>query len=45
MTKLCANLVGTISRNLKQNAEWHMELPDEAGNPVFRIRQVAETLG
>jgi len=45
MTKLCANLVGTISRNLKQNAEWHMELPDEARNPVFRIRQVAETLG
>jgi hypothetical protein len=45
MTKVCANLVGGISRNLKQNAEWHMELLDEARKPVFRIRLVAETLG
>jgi hypothetical protein len=45
MTKVCANLVGGISRNLKQNAEWHMELLDEAKKPVFRIRLVAETLG
>jgi hypothetical protein len=45
MTKVCGNLVGGISRNLKQNAEWHMELLDEAKNPVFRIRLVAETLG
>lgn len=44
MTKVCANLVGTISRSLKQNAEWHMELLDEAKKPVFRIRLVAETL-
>jgi hypothetical protein len=45
MTKVCGNLVGGISRSLKQNAEWHMELLDEAKNPVFRIRLVAETLG
>jgi hypothetical protein len=45
MTKVCANLLGGISRNLKQNAEWHMELLDEARKPVFRIRLVAETLG
>jgi hypothetical protein len=45
MTKVCANLVGGISRSLKQNAEWHMELLDEAKKPVFRIRLVAETLG
>ena len=44
MTKVCGNLVGGISRSLKQNAEWHMELLDEAKNPVFRIRLVAETL-
>lgn len=44
MTKVCANLVGTISRSLKQNAEWHMELLDEGKRPVFRIRLVAETL-
>ena len=45
MTKVCAGLVGSISRSLKQNAEWHMELLDEARKPVFRIRLVAETLG
>jgi hypothetical protein len=45
MTKVCGNLVGSISRSLKQNAEWHMELLDEAKKPVFRIRLVAETLG
>ena len=44
MTKVCGNLVGSISRSLKQNAEWKMELLDEAKNPVFRIRLVAETL-
>jgi hypothetical protein len=44
MTKVCANLLGGISRNLKQNAEWHMELLDESNKPVFRIRLVAESL-
>lgn len=43
MTAVCANLVGGISRSLKPNAEWHMELLDEAKNPVFRIRLVAES--
>jgi hypothetical protein len=43
MTAVCANLVGGISRSLRQNAEWHMELLDEAKNPVFRIRLVAES--
>lgn len=33
MTKVCANLVGGISRSLKQSAEWHMELLDEAKSP------------
>ena len=45
MTKVCANLLGGISRSLKQNAEWHMELLDESKKPVFRIRLVAESLG
>jgi hypothetical protein len=45
MTKVCANLVGGISRSLKQNAEWHMELLDESKKPIFRIRLVAESLG
>jgi hypothetical protein len=45
MTRVCGDLLGGISRGLKQNAEWHMELLDEAKKPVFRIRLVAETLG
>jgi hypothetical protein len=45
MTRICGDLVGGISRNLKQNSDWHMELLDEAKNPVFRIRLVAESFG
>jgi Domain of unknown function (DUF6894) len=45
MARVCGDLVGSISRKLKQNAEWHMELLDEAKKPVFRIRLVAETIG
>ena len=45
MTKVCANLLGGISRNLKQNAEWRMELLDETKKPIFRIRLVSETVG
>ncbi len=45
MTKVCGNLLGGISRSLKQNAEWRMELLDEAKNPVFRVRLVAESVG
>ena len=45
MTKVCGNLLGSLSRSLKQNAEWQMELLDEAKKPVFRIRLVAESVG
>ena len=45
MTKVCANLLGGISRCMKQNAEWQMEMLDEAKKPVFRVRLMAETLG
>ena len=44
MTKVCGNLLGSLSRGLKQNAEWQMELLDEAKKPVFRIRLVAESV-
>jgi hypothetical protein len=43
MTSVCGDLVGSISRNLKQNAEWQMELLDESKKPLFRICLVAET--
>ena len=42
MKAVCANLLGGISRSLKQDAEWRMELLDEAKKPVFRIRLVGE---
>ena len=45
MTAVCSNLLGGISRSLKENAEWRMELLDEAKKPVFRIRLVAESIG
>lgn len=45
MTKVCGNLLGTISRGLKQDAEWQMELLDEAKQPVFRIRLIGESVG
>jgi hypothetical protein len=45
MTKVCGDLVGGISRKLKQNGEWEIELLDECKRPLFRIRLVAETLG
>jgi hypothetical protein len=44
MTKVSGNLLGSIARTLKQDAEWRMELLDESKKPVFRIRLVAESL-
>jgi hypothetical protein len=44
MTKVCADLLGGISRSLKQNADWRMEMLDEGRKPVFRIRLVVEKL-
>ncbi|MDB5611664.1 MAG: hypothetical protein JWP25_8564 [Bradyrhizobium sp.] len=45
LTSVCGDLAGSISRKLKQNAEWQMELLDESKRPVFRIRLIGETLG
>ncbi|MGC2084061.1 MAG: hypothetical protein WA702_12000 [Bradyrhizobium sp.] len=44
MTTVCADMAGSISRKLAENSEWQMELLDEARQPVFRIRIVAESL-
>lgn len=43
MTSVCADMAAGIARKLHENSEWHMELLDEAKDPVFRIRIVAET--
>jgi hypothetical protein len=44
LTSVCADIVGGISRKLRQDSEWEMELLDESKRPVFRIRLVAESL-
>ena len=44
LTAVCGNMVGSVTRTLKEDSDWQMELLDESGNPVFRIRVVAETL-
>ncbi len=44
MTSVCAGMAAGISRKLKENSEWQMELLDESKQPVFRIRIVAESL-
>lgn len=45
MTEVCANLLGSIARGLKPNAEWRMELLDENKQPVFRISVSGESVG
>jgi hypothetical protein len=44
LTSVCADIVGGISRKLKEDSQWEMELLDESKQPVFRIRLVAESL-
>jgi len=44
MTGVCCDVIGDVSRQLVENAEWQMELLDERRKPVFRIRLIAETL-
>ena len=44
MTGVCRDMIGDVSRQLVENAEWQMELLDERRKPVFRIRLIAETL-
>src|ERR1700752_2386197 len=44
LTNVCADIASGISRKLRENSEWHMEMLDEQKQPVFRIRIVAETL-
>jgi hypothetical protein len=44
LTSVCSDMVAGISRKLKENSEWQMELLDEQKRPVFRIRIVAESL-
>jgi hypothetical protein len=42
MTKVCGGLVGSISRNLDQNAEWQMELLGRVRKASVQKRLVAD---
>ncbi|MGV7219071.1 DUF6894 family protein [Bradyrhizobium sp. UFLA05-112] len=44
MTDVCANLLGSIARGLKPNAQWHMDLLDENKQLVFRISLASEAV-
>jgi hypothetical protein len=44
MRKVSADLVGGVCRALEQDSDWHIELLDETGKPLFRISVVAESL-
>ena len=45
MRRICADLLGSVARNLKQDGEWRMELLDTDSKPVLRVRLIAETIG
>jgi hypothetical protein len=45
LTGMCSDMArGIIRKHLKANTEWQMELLDEAGKPLGRIRLLAETV-
>jgi hypothetical protein len=44
MTAVCADLLAGILPELQKDAEWRMELLDEAKQPIFRIRLVGESV-
>ena len=43
MRKVSGDLIGDAVRGLKQNEQWQIELSDQSGKPVFRIRLVVES--
>ena len=45
ITRISADLLPSITRTIKPDAEWQMELLDEAKKPVYRIRLLTETVG
>jgi hypothetical protein len=42
---ICADLAKDIVAGLTEDSEWRLDVMDEAGQPVFRLRLLAETLG
>jgi hypothetical protein len=40
-----ADLVKDIVAGLTEESEWRLDAMDESGNPIFRVRLIAESLG
>jgi hypothetical protein len=41
---LCADLAKDIVTGLTEDSEWRLDVLDESGKPVFRLRLLAESL-
>lgn len=41
---MCADLAKDIVTGLAEDSEWRLEVLDESGKPVFRLRLLAEAL-
>jgi hypothetical protein len=41
---ICADLARDIVGGLTQDSEWRLDVLNEAGKPIFRLRLLAETL-
>jgi hypothetical protein len=41
---MCADLAKDIVSGLTQNSEWRLDVLDESGKPIFRLRLLAEEL-
>jgi hypothetical protein len=42
---MCADLAKDIVNGLMEDSEWRLNVLDETGKPVFRLRLLAEELG
>jgi hypothetical protein len=41
---ICADLAKDIVTGLREDSEWRLDVLDESGKPVFRLRLLAEEL-
>ncbi len=41
---ICADLAKDIVAGLTEDSEWRLDVRDESGKPVFRLRLIAESL-
>lgn len=42
-TLACAEIIRTIDGHLRPGASWQMEVTDDTGKPIYRLRFIAES--